>query len=119
MNCRIGSYRNYLFDISEKLAFMMYIFVIFFLHSGSILVGLCLPYWFYGLSRIGHPTCVVQSYSVMGFPKPETYTLQCEWGQCRDTLEQMDDFYVHLDQHFWSYVSSVPVEGIFILLSKL
>lgn len=46
----------------------------------------------------------------MGFPRPEKYTLQCEWGQCRDTLELMDDFYIHLDQHFWSYVSSVPVE---------
>lgn len=50
----------------------------------------------------------------MGLQAPDRYTLQCEWGDCRDTLELMDHFYVHLDEHFWSYVSTICGEGKFL-----
>lgn len=46
----------------------------------------------------------------MAFTKKKKYSLQCEWSNCVQVIEDMEEFYKHLEDHFWTDFATVPLE---------
>nr|XP_039253006.1 zinc finger protein 148-like isoform X1 [Styela clava] len=46
----------------------------------------------------------------MSYQRIKELKVQCEWSTCTSTFDDMEEFYQHLEDHFWKDIAAVPLQ---------